>query len=266
MNTDFCKLSEKIVVPWNGYLLVCILFFVFVFQAFSEEIKAKVVEIEVGKDSKMIGYLALPTGQGKMPAILLLHEWWGLNDWIKKNAESFAKNGYVALAIDLYEGTVAEDAELAHELMRALPTERAIRDMKAGVNYLKNLPHVNKSKIASIGWCMGGGYSLKLAIHEPLSATVICYGRLVTDEKMLEKIDGPILGIFGDLDRGISVKSVKQFEKSLTKLEKKNSIKIFKNVGHAFMNPSNKRGYQSVSANEAWDDVLGFFKKELMSE
>src|SRR5262249_41964656 len=127
------------------------------------------------------GYLAVPQGGGKHPAIVVIHEWWGLNDWIKSKADDFAKQGYVALAVDLDRGKVAQDPDMAHQLMRGLPDDRAVRDMKGAVAYLRNRPEVDASKIASIGWCMGGGLSLDLAVAEPtLSGAVIYYGHLMT--------------------------------------------------------------------------------------
>src|SRR5215813_2266275 len=121
------------------------------------------------------GYLAAPEGSGKKPAIVVIHEWWGLNDWVKGRADAFAKQGYVALAVDLYRGKVATDADMAHQLMRGVPDDRAVRDMKAAVAYLRTRPEVDGSKIASIGWCWGGGMSLDLAVAEPTLAGAVIY-------------------------------------------------------------------------------------------
>jgi carboxymethylenebutenolidase len=121
------------------------------------------------------GWLALPTDTTKKHgAVIVLQEWWGLNDWIKQNTARFAANGYVALAVDLYRGNVALDKDTAHELMRGLPEDRALADMRAGFELLAARPDVDPERIAVVGWCMGGGYSLALAVAEPrLRAAVI---------------------------------------------------------------------------------------------
>ena len=128
------------------------------------------------------GYLAVPEGGGKKPAIVVIHEWWGLNDFVKGKADGFAKQGYVALAPDLYRGKVAEDGDTAHQLMRGMPNDRALRDMKAAVAYLRSRPEVDGARIGVVGWCMGGGLALDLAVAEPtLAGAVMYYGHLMTD-------------------------------------------------------------------------------------
>ncbi|HTY40600.1 MAG TPA: dienelactone hydrolase family protein [Thermoanaerobaculia bacterium] len=181
------------------------------------------------------GYLAVPDGGGKKPAIVVIHEWWGLNDWVKSKADDFARQGYVALAVDLYRGKVAEDADMAHQLMRGLPEDRAVRDLKAAVAYLRSRAEVDGAKIASIGWCMGGGYSLDLAVAEPtLSGAVIYYGHLMTDPKTIAALKPPLLGNFGGQDQGIPPDTVREFE-ALAKKDGKNvDFKIYPDAGHGF--------------------------------
>jgi carboxymethylenebutenolidase len=202
--------------------------------------------------------------KGKLPAIVVIHEWWGLNDWIKEEASKFADQGYITLALDLYRGKVATSSDEAHEIMRGLPEDRATRDLKAAVAFLKTQKNVDAAKIGTIGWCMGGGYSLAAAIAEPtVKATVINYGRLVTDEQTLKGINASILGLFGGKDRGIPVESVKKFEESMKKLGKRVEIKIYPDAGHAFENPSNKDGYRAEDAADAWKRQVEFFAREL---
>src|SRR5215475_14750115 len=154
-----------------------------------------------------------PAGSGPFPGIVVIHEWWGLNDWVKEQASKLADQGYVALALDLYRGKVADNPNTAHELMRGVPEDRAGRDLHAAVEYLKSLSNVKKDRIASIGWCMGGGYSLNVALQEPtLSAAVINYGHLATDPAEIKKIHAAILGNFGAKDQGIPPDDVKKFE------------------------------------------------------
>src|SRR5436305_9838048 len=152
-------------------------------------------------DETVRGIVYTPEGKGPFPALIVIHEWWGLNDWVKEQASKLAEQGYVALAVDLYRGKVADNPELAHELMRGVPEDRSARDLRSAFDYLAAQPNVKKYRIGSIGWCMGGGYSLKTALLEPgLAATVINYGPLVSDPAELKKINASILGLFGAQD------------------------------------------------------------------
>ena len=210
-------------------------------------------------DDTVTGMLYTPAGKGPFPALIVIHEYWGLNDWVKEQASKFADQGYVALAIDLYRGKVADNPDLAHELMRGVPEDRASRDLRAAFDYLAAQPNVKKNRIGSIGWCMGGGYSLRVAILEPtLAADVINYGPLITDPAELKKINAPILGSFGGQDRGITPDDVKKFQHALTQLGKKVEIKIYPDAGHAFENPNNKQGYRPDDAADAWKRTLDF--------
>ena len=139
-------------------------------------------------DETVQGMLYAPAGKGPFPALIVIHEWWGLNDWVKEQAAKLADEGYVALAVDLYRGKVADTPELAHEIMRGVPQDRALRDLKAAYDFLSAQPNVKKDRIGSIGWCMGGGYSLDTALAEPgLAAAVINYGHLATDSGEMKK-------------------------------------------------------------------------------
>ena len=210
-------------------------------------------------DETVTGMLYTPAGKGPFPALIVIHEWWGLNDWVKEQASKFADQGYVALAVDLYRGKVADNPDLAHELMRGVPEDRARRDLRAAFDYLAAQPNVKKDRIGSVGWCMGGGYSLDVALLEPtLAAAVINYGHLVTDPAELKKINAPILGNFGGQDRGIPPEDVKKFQQALTQLGKKADIKIYPGAGHAFENPNNKQGYRADDAADAWKRTLDF--------
>ena len=167
-----------------------------------------------------------------------------------------------AAAADLYRGKA--DADLAHELSRGLPEDRAARDLAAAVTYLRSRPDVEKKKVGSVGWCMGGGFSLALALKQAdLRASVICYGRLATDKDAISNIGASVLGIFGGQDRGIPVDGVRQFEKNLKDAGKDVAVHIYENAGHAFMNQNNKAGYRQTDADDAWKQIDGFFMRTL---
>lgn len=211
-----------------------------------------------GKDT-VTGTISIPEGKGPFPAVMVIHEWWGLTPWVKESAEKLAAEGYIALAIDLYRGKVAESADEAHQLMRGVPEDRAARDLRGAFDYLTGRKDVNRKKIGSVGWCMGGGYSLEAAVKIPeLSAAVICYGRLVTDSSAIAGIGASVLGIFGAVDKGIPEASVLEFEGTAKGMKKDVNVTIYPEAGHAFMNPGNAGGYREADAKDAWTRILAF--------
>jgi carboxymethylenebutenolidase len=215
-------------------------------------------------DETISGFLVLPEGRGPHPALVVIQEWWGLNDWVKEQAEKLADQGYVALAVDLYRGKVATNPEEAHELMRGMPQDRAIRDLKATFTYLASRQDVNKNRIGSVGWCMGGGLSLQLAVHESkLAACVVNYGAMPTDPGDIAKIHAPILGNFGAEDRGITPDLVRAFEKAMKAANKKIDVKIYEGAGHAFQNPNNQSGYRPEATADSWKRTLAFLNRTL---
>src|SRR5215472_13727137 len=206
---------------------VFVAFVLLIFAAASFAAEGKPVSYKSG-DETVNGILYTPQGKGPFPALVVIHEFWGLNDWVKEQASKLADQGYVTLAIDLYRGKVATTPDEAHEIMRGVPQDRANRDLLAASNYLRSQKNVDPKRVGSIGWCMGGGYSLDLALEDPkLKVAVINYGHLATDEAAIIKINAAILGIFGGQDRGISVTDVNKFEAQLKALGKTAEIHIF---------------------------------------
>jgi len=245
---------------------ILLLTFLVACSASAIAVDGKAVSYKSG-DETVSGMLYTPAGKGPFPALIVIHEWWGLNDWVKEQASKLADQGYVALAVDLYRGKVADTPDLAHELMRGVPEDRAAKDLLAAFDFLAAQPNVKKDRIGSIGWCMGGGYALNAALAEPrLAAAVIHYGHLATEPAELKKINAPILGIFGGQDRGIPVEDVKKFQQSLVQLGKKVEIKIYPDAGHAFENPNNKQGYRPDDAVDAWQRTLDFLAATLRGD
>ncbi len=194
----------------------------------------------------------------------MIHEWWGLERLGQRPSSKLSDEGYVTLAIDLYRGKVAKTPDEAHEIMRGVPEDRAKRDLHAAFEFLAAQPNVKKDRIGSIGWCMGGGYSLDVALQEPtLAADVINYGHLATDTDALKKINAPILGLFGGQDRGITPDDVHKFEASMKQLGKKIDVRIYDDAGHAFENPNNKDGYRAADAADAWKRTVAFLASTL---
>lgn len=210
------------------------------------------------------GYLAQPAeGAEGAPGILVIHEWWGLNDNVRAMARQLAGEGYQALAVDIYSGRVAEEPEDARTFMQeAMATPDAVDDNLRQAHAFLN--DRGAPKTGSIGWCFGGGMSLRTALLHPidLDAAVIYYGRLETDEDTLRPLEMPILGIFGAEDQGIPVDTVRAFETSLKNLGKAAQVHVYEGADHAFANPSGSR-YQVEAATDAWGKTLAFFAQNL---
>jgi carboxymethylenebutenolidase len=216
-------------------------------------------------DEQGSGFLATPEGKGPFPAVLVIQEWWGLTDWVKDQARALAKDGYKALAVDLYRGKVGDTQEVAHELMNALPRDRAMRDLHGALVYLQGLPDVKKGKVGTIGWCMGGGYSFAMATTEPsLAAVVVYYGAPPTDAEAIARIKAPILGNFGAEDKGPTPDQVAAFQAAAKAAGKSFDAKVYPGAGHAFANPNNPwHGYREEAAKDAWSRTLAFFSAQL---
>ena len=229
-------------------------------------VKTETVSYASGNET-VSAYLAVPDSAGPHPALVVIHEWWGLNDWVKEEAQKFAEQGYVALAPDLYRGKVASDPNLAHELSRGLSQDQGVRDLKAAFDYLASRPDVRHGKIGSVGWCMGGGYSLQLAVNEPkLAACVVNYGSMPTDKDAIQRIRAPGLGNFGAEYHGITPAAVQAFEGAMKAEGKSIDVKEYDGAGHAFENPNNKAGYREAAAKDAWDRTLAFLNRTLKGQ
>ncbi len=214
---------------------------------------------------EVTGFLAKPAGIENAPGVIVIHEWWGLNENIESMARQLAEAGYVALAVDLYGGEVAADRDKARELMTASMDRGEVlkRNLKEAYAFLKGQ---GATKVASIGWCFGGGWSLQTALLLPgeLDGAIIYYGRVVTDRDQLATLTTPILGHFGSEDGGIPVAGVREFEKALTELGKDGRIHIYEGADHAFANPSGTR-YAAEAATLAWQRTLDFLTETLGS-
>ena len=229
-------------------------------------LKTEMVTFRSGAEN-ISSFLVLPRGGGRHAGVIALHEWWGLNDWVKMQATSLGANGYVVIAVDLYRGRVTDNVSEARKLKRALPEDRAIRDMNAAFHYLTNRPDVDSKHIGSIGWSMGGSFAIQLAIHEPhLVACVVNYGALPTDLADVKRINAKVLVNCGARDRGVPPSRVRAFEKLMKAAGQSVDLKIYAGAGHAFENPGNKSGYRPEAAADAWCRTLSFFAHSIKAE
>lgn len=233
----------------------------------SADVDTQQVDYATVNGESATGYLARPAGvEGPLPGIIVIHEWWGLNDNIRSMTDQLAAEGYQALAVDLYGGESADTPDGARALMQASTEneEALVENLKQAFAYLEG--DGDGQKVGTIGWCFGGGWSLRtaLALPERVDATVIYYGRLVTDEEELEPLTMPILGFFGAEDQGIPVESVREFEQALDSLGKDATIHVYEGAGHAFANPSGNN-YEPEPAQDSWQKTLAFFEAHLKS-
>ncbi len=208
----------------------------------------KTVLLGLPGGKQAIGYVARPKA-APSGAILVLHEWWGLNDYVKGQADRLAGLGYLVLAVDLYQGKVATTPEEAGKLMQALDPAHAAAVEKAGVAWLKENGHGRK--IATLGWCAGGGQSLLASLGSPqdIAATIIYYGMPVMDVAQLKTLRGPVLGIWAKQDGWITPEKVAAFDRALTEAGVKHAFHSF-DANHAFANPTGGR-YNPAAAGEA---------------
>ena len=208
------------------------------------------------------GYLAHPKGSGHYPAVVMVHEWWGLNDNVRMDARRLAGEGYTVLAVDLYHGKTAQTPDEARNLVLDVvhnPAD-ALLNLTTAVAYVKS--HGAK-KVAVLGWCFGGAWSIKEAVDNgtEIAADVAYYGTPVTDPAKLANMP-PFLGLYGSADGGISVDSVHKMEASLQGLHKAVEVKVYDGAQHAFANPSGQH-YDKAAADDAWARTTAFLAKYL---
>ncbi len=230
----------------------------------TEEVSGEEVVYGTVDGKPLRGYLAHPTGAADtLPGILVIHEWWGLNDNIRAMARRLAGEGYAALAVDLYGGESAQDPQAARRLMQAAMQDRqaGIRNLAAAADFLRAR---GAERLGVIGWCFGGGWSLQTALQLPeqVDAAVMFYGQPVTDPHELARLDAPLLGLFGGEDGGIPVDTVRRMETELERLGRQVTIHVYPEASHAFANPSGQL-YDAAAAEDAWRRTTAFFAAHL---
>jgi carboxymethylenebutenolidase len=221
--------------------------------------------IEFGKNGdKVPAYMARPDDDGQHPGVIVIQEWWGLNEHIKDVTRRMAEEGYVAISPDLYRGQVTEEPDEAMKLAMDLVQDDAIADIKAGVQFLLEQDHVLPKSIGVMGFCMGGGLSARMSTQaEGVGACVIFYGGLRGDvESAIPHTQVPFLGHFGEADAGIPVEKVRQLEGWLAQHDKVHDINIYADAPHAFFNDT-RESYREDHAKTAWAKTLAWFDQYL---
>lgn len=218
----------------------------------------EMVTATLASGASVAAALATPAGPAR-GSLVLIHEWWGLNDQIKAVGAALAGEGYVALCADLYGGAVTASPDEAPKLMAAVDDAVATDTLAAWADWL-GARH-RGLKRGTIGWCFGGAWSLKASIAMPMDATVIYYGRVDQPMAALRKLTGPVLGHFATRDRWITEDMVATFEERLAAAGKDATIHRYE-ADHAFANPTS-RHYDKPAAELAWRRTLDFCEKTL---
>ncbi len=211
------------------------------------------------------GYLKTPTADSG-PGLVVIQEWWGLDDHVADLVDRFAAEGFVTLAPDLYGGRVAHDADTAGQMLHELPVDQAVRDLAGAVDYLLGLPEVEGDTVGTVGYCMGGAFVLKLAVEagDKIGAAVPYYGAgpAVPDE--FRTVTAPIQGHYGEQDQMYPVDQARQLEQHIRQESQAPVEFFYYPAGHAFHNDRDKLGtYDPQSATLAWNRTLEFLRSQL---
>ncbi len=227
--------------------------------------KVESTEVVYGQSGDQVhgGYLNRPVANETTSALIVIHEWWGLNEDTRAMNEQLAALGYTALAVDLYDGKAATEVSHAFQLVTTLNNnqDRGLANLKAAYDYLET--EMKATKIGVIGWCMGGGWSLRTALMLPgeIDATIIYYGPLTDDQEKLSTLNMPIIGFVGTGDRPY-YKQFVEFDANMRELGKNASIHIYEGAKHAFANASGV-AYEPIAAEDSWEKTVNFLKAHL---
>lgn len=208
------------------------------------------------------GYLSRPQREGRHPGIVLIQEWWGIDDHIKDVTRRWAGEGFVTLAPDLFHGQVTTEPTEAMKLTQEMDQDRAMKELKGAVAYLKSQPF-STGKVGIIGYCLGGGLSIATAcVNQDLDACVVYYGSNPRPLELVQNINCPILGLYAELDERIT-STVGDLRAALDRYGKQYDIHVYPGAQHAFFNDMNPGGYNAEAASDAWEKTLAFFGANL---
>jgi carboxymethylenebutenolidase len=211
-------------------------------------------------------FIARPDTLKPRPAVVVIHEWWGVTDHIKDVAQRFAREGFVAIAPDLYSRqghVVTKDAAQAAKLMQALSSQHVLKDLNATTRFLKSLPIVDTERIAVVGFCMGGTFSLMTAAHNSDSkASVVFYGQVPPTDS-LKYLVAPVLYLHGSQDDWIVKAEAARLEQGLTQYGRPGQVVHYPDAGHAFFNDTRPEAHRPQEAQDAWQRTLAFLAQQL---
>lgn len=231
----------------------------------SPGVVAQMVSYPDGQSGTLTGYLARPAGAGRWPAVIVIQEWWGLDEHIADVTRRFAAAGFVALAPDLYHGKVVSEPNEARKLVMELDRDAAVREIQRGIDYLLQQPEVAGPSVGVTGFCMGGGLALLTALVEDrLGAVVPWYGSPLSREQA-GQIKAPLLGLYGEQDGGIPVSAVKAMQEGLNAAGIENEIVVYPDAQHAFFNDT-RPSYHPQAAADAWQRAVDWLRRHLQGD
>jgi carboxymethylenebutenolidase len=228
------------------------------------ETSVSMVEFSGGNEQrKTKGFLARPEDAGKHPGVIVIHEIWGLVDHIKDVSKRLAGEGYVALAVDLFEEETASDLEAARRFREKFTEEKILKDLQGGFDYLRTLPFVNVNRVGCVGFCMGGGLSLLFACrNKDLAAAVVFYGRNPSPIDQVKNINCPVLCNYAGADMAMTESDINLLKETLTRYGKVFDVKVYPGAPHAFFNDT-RASYRPEAAKDAWKRTLEFYARYL---
>jgi carboxymethylenebutenolidase len=210
------------------------------------------------------GYLARPEGDGPFPGVIVVQEWWGLNEHIKDVAERFAREGFVAFAPDLYHGRVVDEPDEANKMMMALDMNRASQELVKATEWLSRQPYINGRGIGAIGFCMGGGLALTLATDSPLiRAAAPFYGAPPEPIDKVQNLQGPVFAVFAEQDGWIGPPVREKLQQALSEHNKQFDIEVYPGTDHAFFNDTRPEVYNKDASEDAWKRTIELFRANL---
>lgn len=215
-------------------------------------------------DQLVYGHFAFPSDMLEpVPAVVIVHDWWGLNEHVRTEANRIAAAGYIVLAVDLYGGEVVDTPESARAKMIAVVEnpDRVENNLRQALEFV-NI--AGAPQVATLGWGLGGGWALDAARLFPgrVDAAIVYYGQVSDDEDRLADIDSPVLGFFGERDRGIKIESVRRFESAMRRLRKDVTLRVYEDTGHGFVDPA-RSNYRAGIAAETWQQTMDFLAATL---
>lgn len=257
--SDIDPIRRSLLASLAGLPLAALLADPALAQAAAETTRNQTLTTAGGRE--VTASIARPAGDAQhWPVVLLIHEWWGLNDQIKAMAAELARQGFLAVAVDLFQGRVVTRPEEARALVEKVRVEEAEDTLAAWAAWARNHPDGNR-KVGVLGWCFGGGWALRAATLAPLDATVVYYGRVDLSADRLGRLQGPVLGHFGRQDTYITAEVVSAFERAMKQAGKPYTL-FWYDAGHAFANPTGDN-YHRADAQLAWSRTVDFLRKEL---
>lgn len=257
--TDIDPVRRSLLAGLAGLPLAALLADPVLAQAAAQATRSQTLTTAGGRE--VTAAVARPDSEGpRRPVVLMVHEWWGLNDQIKTMAVELASQGFVAVAVDLFQGRVVTRADEARALVEKVRAEEAEDTLSAWAAWARNHPDGNR-KVGVVGWCFGGGWALRAATIAPLDAAAVYYGRVDLSPDRLGRLRGPVLGHFGRQDTFITTEVVAAFERAMKQAGKPYNLYWY-DAGHAFANPTGDN-YHQADAQLAWKRTVDFLHKEL---